>query len=171
MRKFTTKEVWADVPNRGEYYQVSSKGRIRFLEKISISGYGGKRYFPEKIITPNTDNGGYPVTQFRCGGNMRMHVHRLMYWAFYGILSDRKNVVDHINNIKTDNRLENLQLITQRENASKDKKSNTGVTGVHYCEGLKNPYRAMKFINGKNKTIGFYRSIEKATEAYKKFTI
>ena len=32
-----------------------------------------------------------------------------------------KLVVDHINNVKTDNRLSNLQIITQRKNTSKDR--------------------------------------------------
>ena len=45
--------------------------------------------------------------------------HRLIYECFHGQITD-KRVVDHINNIKTDNRLDNLQLITQRENTIKD---------------------------------------------------
>ena len=35
-------------------------------------------------------------------------------------INDVKLVVDHINNIKTDNRLENLQSITQSQNVKKD---------------------------------------------------
>ena len=40
---------------------------------------------------------------------------------FFGQITD-KRIVDHINNIKTDNRLDNLQLITQSENTIKDHK-------------------------------------------------
>jgi len=47
--------------------------------------------------------------------------HRFIYECFHGQITD-KRVVDHINNIRTDNRLDNLQLITNRENIIKDHK-------------------------------------------------
>ena len=46
--------------------------------------------------------------------------HRFIFECFHGKINDAKLVVDHINNIKTDNRLENLQLITQSQNIKKD---------------------------------------------------
>ena len=46
--------------------------------------------------------------------------HRFIFECFHGKINDVKLVVDHINNIKTDNRLENLQLITPRENQKKE---------------------------------------------------
>ena len=46
--------------------------------------------------------------------------HRFIFECFHGKINDAKLVVDHINNIKTDNRLENLQLITQSQNMKKE---------------------------------------------------
>ena len=46
--------------------------------------------------------------------------HRFIFECFHGKINDVKLVVDHINNIKTDNRLENLQLITQSQNQKKE---------------------------------------------------
>ena len=46
--------------------------------------------------------------------------HRFIFECFHGKINDAKLVVDHVNNIKTDNRLENLQLITQSQNIKKD---------------------------------------------------
>lgn len=46
--------------------------------------------------------------------------HRFIFECFHGKIEDEKLVVDHINNIKTDNRLENLQLITQSQNQKKE---------------------------------------------------
>ena len=46
--------------------------------------------------------------------------HRFIFECFHGKINDAKLVVDRINNIKTDNRLENLQLITQSKNIKKD---------------------------------------------------
>jgi ribosomal protein L15E len=61
-----------------------------------------------------------------------------------------KIVVDHIdNNIKTDNRLENLQLITQRENVSKDiKNTSSKYIGVCWHKKAKK-WRSSIQINGK----------------------
>ena len=46
--------------------------------------------------------------------------HRFIYECFHGLINDPKLVIDHINNIKTDNRLENLQLITPSQNQKKE---------------------------------------------------
>ena len=46
--------------------------------------------------------------------------HRFIFECFHGKINNAKLVVDHFNNIKTDNRLENLQLITQSQNIKKD---------------------------------------------------
>ena len=42
--------------------------------------------------------------------------HRFIYECYNGKINNPKLVVDHINEKKTDNRLENLQLITERQN-------------------------------------------------------
>ena len=46
--------------------------------------------------------------------------HRFIFECFHGKINDVKLVVDHINNIKIDNRLQNLQLLTQSQNIKKD---------------------------------------------------
>ena len=48
--------------------------------------------------------------------------HRFIFECFRGKITNSKLVVDHINNIKTDNRLENLQLIIQSQNSKKNYK-------------------------------------------------
>ena len=55
--------------------------------------------------------------------------HRFLYECFHGVITD-KRVVDHINNIKTDNRLDNLQLITNRENTKKDHKGGKSLPSI-----------------------------------------
>ena len=46
--------------------------------------------------------------------------HRFIFECFNGKINDAKLVVDHINNIKIDNRIENLQLITHSQNQKKE---------------------------------------------------
>lgn len=111
-------EIWKDIPGYEEYYQVSNLGRVKSfkLKKITIL----KQY-------KNTNN--YLVVTLH---NKKKHfnpkkisVHLLVAMAFLNHKPNKTNeiVVDHINNIRFDNRLENLQLITNRENNSKDKKT------------------------------------------------
>ena len=50
----------------------------------------------------------------------KCYKHRFIFECFHGKINDVKLVVDHINNIKTDNRLENLQLITPSQNQKKE---------------------------------------------------
>ena len=71
--------------------------------------------------------------------------HRFIYECFFGLITDPKLVIDHKNNIKTDNRLQNLQLISQSQNLKKENRKgenlppiqlrainiNSGVTSVY----------------------------------------
>ena len=54
-------------------------------------------------------------------GQKSFTVHRFVYECFNGEIPDGK-VIDHVNNIKDDNRLCNLQLMTQQENCKKSAK-------------------------------------------------
>jgi hypothetical protein len=53
---------------------------------------------------------------FHKGKGMVRTVHRLMAIVFMNILDQKELEVDHINGVKTDNRLENLELVTRSEN-------------------------------------------------------
>lgn len=53
-------------------------------------------------------------------GNVDIYVHRIV-WAWYHGATTPGLVIDHINNNKSDNRLENLQELTSGENAWKDR--------------------------------------------------
>jgi len=65
--------------------------------------------------------GYYQFTIRDDGKSKNVKSQRFIYECFHGVITD-KRVVDHINNIKTDNRLDNLQLLTYRENIIKDHK-------------------------------------------------
>jgi hypothetical protein len=76
--------------------------------------------------------------------------------------------IDHINGIKTDNRLQNLRLATKSQNAlnSKRHKDNTsGYKGVSWNKRLAK-WGARITINGKYKHIGLFKNVEDAASAY-----
>jgi len=64
------------------------------------------------------NQGYYQISASDNGKRKHFLSHRFIYECFHGQIAD-KRIVDHINNIKTDNRLDNLQLITNRENLKK----------------------------------------------------
>ncbi len=78
-----------------------------------------------------------------------------------------KIVVDHINNDPLNNKLYNLQLITQRENVSKDKKGTSKYTGGSWSKTA-NKWTSNIRINGKIKHLGFYIKEKEAAQAYQK---
>ena len=57
----------------------------------------------------------YPITKCKSAGQITIPVHRAVY-AWYRGSATASLVVDHINNNKTDNRIDNLQLLTVKDN-------------------------------------------------------
>jgi hypothetical protein len=75
--------------------------------------------------------------------------------------------VDHINGLKSDNRWDNLRVVTKANNQwnSKIRKDNSsGVKGVSWIERDK-AWVARIQVNGKRLTIGYFKTLEEAQEA------
>ena len=105
------KEVWRDIPEY-EGYQVSNLGRVKSLERIDALG----RKVEEKILKPLITRNGYYLTGLYKNSIQKFYyVHRLVWEAFNGQIPEGLQV-NHINEIKSDNRLGNLNLMTRKEN-------------------------------------------------------
>ena len=104
-------ENWKDIKGYEGIYQVSDLGRVKSLR------YGN-------ILNPYINSTGYKVVNLSENTKrVTKKVHSLVAECFLNHTPNGyKLVVDHINNVKTDNSLNNLQIITHRENCSKDKK-------------------------------------------------
>lgn len=93
--------------------------------------------------------------------------HRLAWLYFNG--SFPAGQIDHINQIKSDNRISNLRAVTNIDNCrnkGKSKANTSGTTGV-YLDKRTGRWRSIICVNGKNKNLGFYLTHCEASKARK----
>lgn len=106
-------EIWKDVPNYEGRYQISNQGRLKSL--------GNNKQRKEKIIKAGIVKGYHSCVLCVKNKKKTFYIHQLVAMAFLNFKpSGHKYEVDHINNIKSDNRLDNLQILTHRDNTFKN---------------------------------------------------
>lgn len=160
-------EKWKDIPDYEGLYQVSDLGRVKSLPMLKNSSKNKDKTFltNERILKQYFKNTRY----LRIGLGIRTNsksfcVHKLIAMAFLNYTSNKEKMcVDHINNISTDNRLINLQIISIRENSTKDRKNKSGFTGIKETNGK---FQASIQLNGKILNLGVYDSNKLASEKY-----
>jgi len=159
-------EVFKDIKGYEGKYQISSLGRVKSLKRLSSTG----KTVNEKILKENLDaNGYFHVVLFNEGKGHTIKIHKLVAIEFLNHKTgSRKIVVDHIDSDKTNNKLENLRIVTQRFNTIKDMKKGTSkYVGVSWCKS-RGKWRSQITSNRKRKCIGLFDKEEDAAEAYKK---
>lgn len=135
-------EVWKKYDER---YEVSSFGNVRNEKKV-LKQYLSKGYYQCSIHRKTKQ------------------VHQLVAVCFLNHTPcGLKIVVDHIDNNKSNNHKNNLQLISNRENLSKDKK--TDFTGVSKS-GEK--FIARIYFKGREVRLGIFKTRKEASEQYNK---
>lgn len=153
-------EIWKDITGYVGFYRVSNLGRVKSLKRITPHGHTRK----ERILK-QADNFGYKKVVLSKNANTKdFFVHCLVMDSFVGEKPLGK-VVDHINSNQGDNRLENLQYITQRENIAKSNQ-HIGSSSKHVGVGRNgSKWRSRIHYNQKLIHIGCYDSEDEAVEA------
>lgn len=113
-------EIWKDIQGFEGFYQASNLGRIKSLERIVPHTRGNcpTVTVQEKILSIYVAKNGYSRVCLHKGGrgNGKVYrVHRLVANAFIPN-PENKPDINHKNAIKHDNRLENIEWSTEKEN-------------------------------------------------------
>ena len=109
-------ETWKDIQGYEGLYQVSNLGRIRSCGRVCNAKNGSTSKKRERILTQEITVFGYcRVRLFNCDGKAKHYAtHRLVARAFLGEIDGFE--INHKNEIKTDNRVENLEICTSSYN-------------------------------------------------------
>lgn len=111
-------EIWKDIQGFEGLYQVSNMGRVRSLDRILPDKNGRLRHKKGMILKDCLNKGGgyYRISLWDGQRNpTHFEVHRLVALHFVDGYKPGL-VVNHINEIKTDNRAENLEWCTYQYN-------------------------------------------------------
>lgn len=98
-------ETWKPIVGYEGIYEVSSQGRVKNAKTERI------------LKTWSSGLSGYTKVELSKGGKAKpFFVHRLVAEAFLPNPDKRKSQIDHINFVRTDNRVSNLEWVTPEEN-------------------------------------------------------
>jgi len=138
--------------------KVFRDGRIHSLFKHK----DGRERWTDRVFTLSH---GYPRVFIGSRKNHKLHfVHNVIALCYLGE-KPQGYQTDHINSIKTDNRVENLQYITPQQNTQKIKTMN-GRNVKGYSLNKNGKYEAQIAVDYKTFYLGSYHTEEEARQAY-----
>lgn len=115
-------EIWKDIIDYENLYKVSNEGNVKSVDRLieANSRWGVQRvmFYKGKPLKQFVGKNGYlKVTLSKNGTVKSKDVHRLVYEAFNGRIQDDMQV-NHIDENKSNNHIENLNLLTPKENTN-----------------------------------------------------
>jgi hypothetical protein len=150
-------EEFRDVEGYEGLYQVSNLGNVKSLI-----------YGKERILKLSFDGSGYlKIDLYKNKIQKTIHIHQLVAMAFLNHTPcGMKLVVNHKDFNKLNNNVENLEIVTSRENTNKKHfKSSSKYTGVNWHKN-RNKWQSQILINGKIIYLGLFKTELEASNAY-----
>lgn len=158
-------EQWKSVKNYEGLYEISNRGRIKTLERIYYSGknHSVAKLQEESIKHTRLSSNGYETVSLQKGSIYKGYsVHKLVWLHFGDRECPPELQLDHINGVKTDNRIENLQLLTPKANRRKSIKRDLPIGVILHG----NKYQAQITKYGKGHFLGLFNTPEEAHAKY-----
>lgn len=112
-----TKETWKPVVGYEGLYEVSDLGRVKKVARTITKADGTIKKVDERILKPSDSNGYQIVGLYRNGVSNPNWVHRLVAQAFIPN-PNKLPEVNHKDEIRTNNKLDNLEWISHRDNSN-----------------------------------------------------
>ncbi len=153
-------EIFKAVKNYEGIYEVSNLGRVKSLKR--------KFVLKERILKSSDNGNGYlGVDLSKKAINKKRLIHQLVAESFLNHTPNgNKLVVNHIDFNKINNNINNLEIVTNRENSNlKHHKSSSKYTGVSWHKHAKK-WSSNIWINGKLKHLGYFTNELEASQYY-----
>lgn len=110
------KEEWRTVPN-WDLYEISNYGRLRSKDR-TVRDNKGQYLKKGRLLKPAKDKYGYYSFCLKQDGKSKiMKIHRIVAFAFIPN-PDKKPCINHIDNNPSNNRVDNLEWCTMKENTA-----------------------------------------------------
>ncbi len=108
--------VWKDIPGYEGYYQVSTGGRVKSVDR-EVIGIDGKTYkYRGKVLKQRLNHKGYPDVNLSKDRNYKTITTHILVAKTFINNPENKPQVNHIDADKTNNNVNNLEWVTNKEN-------------------------------------------------------
>jgi hypothetical protein len=163
-------EIFRTIKGYEGFYQISNFGKIISLPKTFYAGWRNEQKFtkPSRIISSQIKKDGYIQVGLTKNKTQKIHALHLLVWDNFGDLprNGHKLEVDHIDENKQNNRIDNLQILTTRENSTKSKDSRSNLPiGVSFRKDT-GKFTARITVGNKYLSLGCYKTPGEASNAY-----
>lgn len=142
-----------------EHFVVTKDGLVRCK-----ATYGEGGYIPAGTIAGSAAGKRYRYVYFK---GQTYLVHRLVYFMAYGV-DPEQMLVDHIDGDPLNNNPVNLRLATPTQNMTNQqipvRKTFSGIRGVHRSSTAKHPFAVHMRINGRQRHLGCFKTVDEASE-------
>jgi hypothetical protein len=137
-------EIWKPIKGFEKLYHVSNTGKIKSLDRITKHSDGKTIFYKGKELNQTTTTHGYKSVMFSDGKiRKRSLVHRLIALSFIPN-PENKPQINHISGIRSDNRIENLEWCTNKENSIHSFKIDLAVHGERTCTAKLNEAQVLE---------------------------